>query len=150
VFPASGSDVPHSEAPAASLPVQQEFVVAGTSHIEAAPQTSKKNKTKKGEGKDGVADEDDNYPFQDGHCHCLFRDIDAGEPPAKVIFEICKIVNGTPVVAQGPLSRLKRWAKRRKPNAYAWLDRNHHNVPDDVLRSVFRQARINIADRCRA
>jgi hypothetical protein len=147
-IPVPDSNVTHSEAETPTFPVQQQLVVVESSPIESVPRPVKKNKTKKGEGKDAFADEDDHYQFQEGHCYCLFSAVEPGDPPAKVLFEICKIVNGTPGIAQGPLSQLKRWAKRRKANAYAWLDRNHDRVPDDVLRGLFCQARTTVGSHC--
>jgi hypothetical protein len=98
----------------------------------------------KGHGKDAAKDDYDKYDFKSGHCYNLFHGIECHAPLAKVIFEVCKLLIQNHTIAQRTLLPMNRWAKRRMPNAYAWLDRNQEMVTDEELQLFYREGSIKV------
>jgi hypothetical protein len=90
----------------------------------------RKNKIKKGDGPDAKGDPNDHYPFYEGFAYSHLRRHFGKNPPASVVFEVCRAVVR---LAPGQLSEQNRWAKRRLPNAYAWLDANRATISDALL-----------------
>jgi hypothetical protein len=94
----------------------------------------KKNKIKKGEGRDAKKDDRDNYRYSEGHYFKVLSSLQKKPVNSKVLFELCKVVKAS---AQGPLTALNRWAKRRMANAYSWLDENERTIGDEFVKECF-------------
>jgi hypothetical protein len=94
----------------------------------------RKNKIKKGEGRDAKKDGRDNYLYYEGHYFEVLSSLQKKPVNSKVLFELCKVVEAR---AQLPLTALNRWAKRRMPNAYAWLDENESAIGDEFVKKCF-------------
>jgi hypothetical protein len=98
------------------------------------------NLIKKGEGRDAKKDPSDNYAYEEGFFYRELRSL-VGKPPfAKLVFEICKVLREQDRTGKPPLEAANRWAKRRMPNAYAWLDRQWGKVTKEELLECLREA----------
>jgi hypothetical protein len=84
----------------------------------------RRNQIKKGEGRDAQEDLFDHYDFYGKSAHQMFQQAGETQPSAKLVFEVCKCLVEHDSGTQKVLSFQNRWAKRRMPNAYAWLDQN--------------------------
>jgi hypothetical protein len=90
---------------------------------------TKKNKIKKGEGRDGRPDEWDRYEYHGKLAHQMFQHLGESQPSAKLVFAVCRLLEERESKGDHRLSTRNRAAKRRMPNAYAWLDRNSLVLP---------------------
>jgi hypothetical protein len=103
------------------------------------------NRIKKGEGfdaKKGVgSDQYDEYHYQSGHFFKLIVDKGDTPPVARILFDICKLVERAALHQRVKLEPRNRWAKRRKANAYAWLDRNEGALTDSEFMRWYEEAK---------
>jgi hypothetical protein len=99
----------------------------------------KRNKIKKGEGRDAEKDEWDDYDYLKGHFYCLLRNGGGSVPKSKQLFGVCKKVEEVMKSRGCELSERNRWAKRRIANAYAWLDRNVSQITDSDFLDCYHQ-----------
>lgn len=89
--------------------------------------TTHPNQQKKGTGKDAKPDPYDHYPYTSGYFFQLLTSMGERAPSAKLMFELGKVLREQ-VRSDPPLEVANRWAKRRLPNAYAWLDRQQKKI----------------------
>jgi hypothetical protein len=116
----------------ASQSVMTEGVVVGRRGRKSA----KPNKITKGFGPDGKKgkgwDRDDNYQPKTGHFFWVLAPAGSVGPHAKELNMICEMAEKA---HKGQVESRRRAAKRRKPNAYAWLDQHEGTLTDqEVLR----------------
>jgi hypothetical protein len=103
----------------------------------------KKNKIKKGQGADGVPDPcgRDNYPFEKGYFYTLLKQRLRARPLKPQLMDFCAAIEErTPT----PLPARNRWAKRRLPNAYGWLDECRESISPVLVDAAFAALRINV------
>jgi hypothetical protein len=99
------------------------------------------NHIPKGQGPDAKPDFWDNYDFQNRffyHGLCF-----GGVKPPKgpLLFTMCRILRATPPPVQLTLDRANRWATKRNPNAYAWLDRQRGKISIFEVLDSLREAK---------
>jgi hypothetical protein len=94
----------------------------------AGDREPKHNRIKKGTGKDAKADPFDGYHFQSGYFFEVLNSMGERPPSAKLLFKLCNVLQQQERKGQPPLELRNRWAKRRIPNAYAWLDRQKNKI----------------------
>jgi hypothetical protein len=129
---------PSPVAPPVADPGQKTQPPGRSDHAQSMVRERKKNTIKKGEGRDAKKDDKDNYQYCEGHSFKMLRVLQKKKPvSSKVLFELCRLVEER---ATGTLTTLNRWAKRRMPNAYAWLDDNEKGIGDELMKSCFSQA----------
>jgi hypothetical protein len=95
------------------------------------------NQIKKGEGRDAKKDFWDFYVYEHGFFYEQLRKIEKNSISAKLVFEICRVLREKDRTDKQKLEKANRWAKRRMPNAYAWLDRQREKISkEEFLESV--------------
>jgi hypothetical protein len=94
----------------------------------------KKNSIRKGDGKDAAPDEHDNYKHHQGWAFNVLKDALRSEITAVAICNVVKELS-----RQAGVTPPNRWAQRRKPNAYSWIDRNKAVIQAEVLCEVARR-----------
>jgi hypothetical protein len=155
-FVASESTFGNPEWPASPGVTEAEAIMTqsdesplGLSPGARAKTSAKPNKTKKGNGADGKhgegRDEYDAYPFKSGHFFKLLEHSGAAPPTTKLLFQICKLVEEGRW--EPNLETRNRWAKRRKANAYAWLDRNEGALTDSDFLRLYSEAKCGLPSR---
>jgi hypothetical protein len=97
---------------------------------------TKPNKIKKGFGPDGKkgngSDREDDYQPKAGHFFWVLAPPGSREPNRTQLCMICKMAEEA---HKGQVESRRRFTKRRKPNAYAWLDQHEGMLTDqEVLR----------------
>jgi hypothetical protein len=101
----------------------------------SGPRTPRKNAIRKGQGVDAKPDRFDRYPYHLGYFHRILGREFGTWPKAPEVFAICAKIESK----VSSVSLRNRWAKRRLPNAYAWLDHNQALVSDEAFCSVVRE-----------
>jgi hypothetical protein len=100
-----------------------------------------RNQIKKGEGRDARKDFFDCYDYEHGFFYEELRKIETNPPSAKLVFEICKVLREKHRSDKELLETANRWAKRRMPNAYAWLDRQREKISKEEILDCLREAK---------
>jgi hypothetical protein len=90
----------------------------------------RKNRIKKGEGKDARKDSRDGYDYARGHFFGVLTGLNVTQLSAKVLFRVVALAQGR---AGKQTTNLNRWGKRRVPNAYCWLDENRGIISDELI-----------------
>jgi hypothetical protein len=96
--------------------------------------TKNRNKIKKGEGKDARPDARDHYPFETGQAYQDITRFNGGPALAPIVFGIAK---GLADQFSEQVTPLNRFARRRVPNAYSWMDDHWHLVDQTLLADLF-------------
>jgi hypothetical protein len=105
----------------------------------------KKNKIAKGDGRDAKPDPRDGYNYQIGNFFPILARLNGAALTAKVLFPFIEIIARTVPVSVNP----NRFAKRRIPNAYCWLDENRNDIPEEVAAQCLSQAKAQVAHHSR-
>jgi hypothetical protein len=101
--------------------------------------STKKNRVRKGEGPDAGPDRlgRDHYAFRIGHFYALLKQRLGWEPWKWELMAFCTAIEDG---ALGLPEKRNRYARRRMPNAYGWLDDNQARsggIPQDVVDAAF-------------
>jgi hypothetical protein len=91
---------------------------------------ARKNRMKKGAGKDSKKDSRDGYDYVHGHFFGVLTALNTKQLSAKTLFSLVVLAHQR---VDEQTTNLNRWAKRRMPNAYCWLDENRGIISDERI-----------------
>jgi hypothetical protein len=118
------------------VPLQEELRIPSSPPEDVTSQpVRRKNQVKKGCGPDSKRDEcgRDNYPYQEGYFYKVLSETLGRQAPSTFVRDFVSFAAADKKdgqedylrqVARKELSPANRWAKRRMPCAYGWLDEN--------------------------
>jgi hypothetical protein len=136
--PREPSSPPGPASPPGGPPLELGFPSPPPPAPDRGGRSRKPNKVKKGEGRDAQEDEWDKYPATSGHFYQVLVCGGGKAPIAATLFALCGAIEDRVRAKGGELSERNRWAKRRVPNAYAWLDRNAGSISDATCLACYR------------
>jgi hypothetical protein len=113
-------------------------MAAVSRHLRLRRTSKNRNKIKKGDGKDARADPRDYYAFEAGQAYNDITELNGGPALAPIVFTIAKLVADT---FAEQVTAPNRFAKRRVPNPYSWMDEHWQFVNPRLLADLFARAK---------